>query len=154
MDDLAIARALHVASVILWIGGVAFVTTVLLPAVRRLAPGADKFALFVRTEGLFAWQARVTTLLAGGSGLYMIIVTDAWSRFAEPSSWWLHAMVLVWLVFTVMLFVLEPLILHRWFQRRARRDADGTLAIIQRLHWLLLGVSLITAAGAVIGVHG
>ena len=36
MDQLAIARALHVLAVVLWIGGVGFVTTVLLPAVRRL----------------------------------------------------------------------------------------------------------------------
>ena len=35
MDDFILARAVHVLSVLLWIGGVAFVTTVLLPAVRR-----------------------------------------------------------------------------------------------------------------------
>jgi uncharacterized membrane protein len=34
MDDVTIARALHVLSVVLWIGGVGFVTTVLLPTVR------------------------------------------------------------------------------------------------------------------------
>jgi uncharacterized membrane protein len=36
MHDIAVPRAFHVASVVLWIGGVGFVTTVLLPAVRRL----------------------------------------------------------------------------------------------------------------------
>jgi hypothetical protein len=35
MYDVTIARALHVVSVVIWIGGVGFVTTVLLPAVRR-----------------------------------------------------------------------------------------------------------------------
>ena len=33
MDELTVARALHVLGVVLWIGGVGFVTTVLLPAV-------------------------------------------------------------------------------------------------------------------------
>lgn len=37
-DELALTRAAHVAAVVLWIGGVAFVTTVLLPAVRRDQP--------------------------------------------------------------------------------------------------------------------
>jgi uncharacterized membrane protein len=36
MDDIAIVRAIHVISVVIWIGGVAMVTTVVLPAVRRL----------------------------------------------------------------------------------------------------------------------
>ena len=38
MDDVTIARALHVLSVILWIGGAGFVTTVLLE--RSLPQGA------------------------------------------------------------------------------------------------------------------
>ncbi len=36
MYDLAIARILHILGVVLWIGGVAFVTTVLLPTVKQL----------------------------------------------------------------------------------------------------------------------
>lgn len=36
MPELAIARVLHVLGVVLWIGGVAMVTTVLLPATKRI----------------------------------------------------------------------------------------------------------------------
>ena len=36
MDDVTIARAFHIVFVVAWIGGVGFVTTVLLPAVRSL----------------------------------------------------------------------------------------------------------------------
>ena len=39
-NDLAIARAIHVVAVVLWIGGVAFVTTTLLPACRATASPA------------------------------------------------------------------------------------------------------------------
>jgi uncharacterized membrane protein len=35
LNDLAIARAIHVLAVVVWIGGVAMVTTVILPIVRR-----------------------------------------------------------------------------------------------------------------------
>jgi putative copper export protein len=35
MDDVIIARALHVLGVVIWIGGVAMVTMVVLPALRR-----------------------------------------------------------------------------------------------------------------------
>ena len=46
MDDVAVARALHVLAVVIWIGGVAMVTTVVLPAVRGGELGADRLAAF------------------------------------------------------------------------------------------------------------
>ena len=154
MDDHAIARALHVLGVVHWIGGVGFVTTVLLPAVRRMKTPDERVAFFEAIEGRFAWQARATTLLVGATGFYLTDAWDLWSRFAEPSYWWMHAMVFVWLVFTVMLFMAEPLFLHRWFLRSAKKRPEGTFRLIQRLHWVLLTISLITVIGATAGSHG
>ena len=154
MDQLAIARALHVLAVVLWIGGVGFVTTVLLPAVRRLKTPAERVAFFDAIERRFAWQARATTLLAGLTGFYMTTRLDLWSRFHSAAYWWMHAMVAVWLLFAIMLFVAEPLVLHRWFQKRAMSDPGGTFALIERMHRVLLAASLITILGAVAGSHG
>ena len=154
IHDFIVARALHVIGVVLWIGGVAMVTTVLLPAAKRLATAAERIAFFERAERRFAVQARLTTLVTGVSGFYLAWRFDLWSRFAEARFWWMHAMVAVWLLFTLVLFVLEPLVLHRWFDERAARDPDGSLALVQRLHWLLLALSLVTIAGAVAGSHG
>jgi len=154
MLDWIVARVLHVLGVVLWIGGVAMVTTVLLPAARRLKSPQERVEFFERIEAGFARQARWTTLVTGLSGFYLVYVLDAWTRFTQPGYWWMHAMLLVWAVFTLMLFVLEPLWLHRWFRDRAQRDPEKTFALIQRLHWFLLGVSLVTIAGAVAGSHG
>lgn len=154
MPDYFLARSLHVLGVVLWIGGVALVTTVLLPVLRRMHEKRDAVALFERLESGFARQARWVTLLTGLSGFWLAHRLDAWHRFADPAWWWMHAMVLVWALFTLMLFVLEPLWLHGWFRRRAQRDARGTLRLIQRLHWVLLIVSLVTVAGAAAGSHG
>ncbi|MEZ5916437.1 MAG: hypothetical protein R3C40_02530 [Parvularculaceae bacterium] len=52
-------------------------------------------------------------LLAGVSGFWMIWRGDMWSNFADPHFWWMHAMVCVWAVFAAMLFIIEPLFLHR-----------------------------------------
>ena len=154
MDDVAIARALHVFGVVLWIGGVGFVTTVLLPAVRRMTDPTERVAFFEAIEGRFAWQARGTTLLVGVTGLYITEAWDAWDRFLDPGFWWMHAMVAVWLLFTVMLFVAEPLFLHRWFLRASEERPEATFRLIERLHRLLLTVSLITLLGAIAGSHG
>ena len=154
MDAAIVARALHILGVVLWIGGVAFVTTVLLPSVRRLKSPAERVAFFEAIEGRFAWQARVTTLLVGATGLHLVQAWNLWDRFASASYWWMHAMVAVWAVFTLMLFVAEPLFLHRWLLERARHDPEGTFRRIERLHWVLLTISLVTVVGAVAGAHG
>ncbi len=154
MEDFIAARVLHILGVVLWIGGVAFVTMVLLPAVKRVRDPAERVVFFESVEAGFARQARMTTLLTGLSGFYLVHRMDAWGRFADANLWWMHAMVLVWGVFTLMLFVLEPLWLHRWFRERAQRDPEGTFSLIARLHWVLLGLSVITIAGAVAGSHG
>jgi uncharacterized membrane protein len=36
------ARTLHVLGVVLWIGGVAFVTTVLIPSLKRIADSKNR----------------------------------------------------------------------------------------------------------------
>ena len=154
LDDVGIARALHVLGVVLWIGGVGFVTTVLLPAVRRMKDPNDRVAFFEAVEGRFAWQARGTTLLVGLSGLYLVYAWELWDRFTQIAYWWLHAMVFVWAVFSVMLFLAEPLFLHRWFLARATSKPTETFRLIQVLHWILLIISLVTVLGATMGSHG
>lgn len=150
MEIPGIARALHVLAVVLWIGGVAMVTLVVLPAARA----AREPALFERIEKRFAGQTRWTLAVAGLSGLYLVERLDLWWRFAEPRFWWMHAMVLLWLAYAVALFVLEPLLLRARFAQRLRRDPDRALSRMMRHHWLVLFLSLATVAGAVAGSHG
>ena len=151
MDDLVFARAIHVVAIVAWIGGVALETMVILPiaASPETPPG-----LFERTERLFAPIARIAVLLAGASGFYMVHALDAWGRYSDAGFWWMHAMTAIWVLFTLVLFVLEPWFLHAWFQRRMSEAPVATMTLIQRLHWVLLSVSTITVFGAVVGSHG
>jgi uncharacterized membrane protein len=154
MDDVVIARALHVVSVVLWIGGMGFVTTVLLPSVRRFKAPNERMELFNQVEQRFAWQARISTAIAGLTGFYMLYRMDMWARFQYGAYWWMHAMVAVWLLFTLMLFVAEPLVLHNWLLARSQVNPEPTFKIIEWLHRVLLLISLITVLGAVAGSHG
>ncbi|MCP1244246.1 hypothetical protein, partial [Acetobacter lambici] len=107
MNELAIARALHVIGVVIWIGGVSMATTAALPALRCGVFGADRLAAFQAFERRFVWQARGAVVLVGLSGLVMVMKMDLWARFAEPGFWWMHAMVGLWLVFAIVLFIAE-----------------------------------------------
>ncbi|WP_404714262.1 hypothetical protein [Sphingomonas sp. MMS24-J13] len=152
MDDFTIARVVHVVAMTMWIGGVGFVTTVVMPAIRRRHAPAERLAAFHAFEGAFAGQARLWTLLAGASGLWMTWRADLWSRFIDPAFWWMDAMALLWLGFAVMLFVVEPLFLHRRMEDSANPAADFLRA--EAMHRLALGIAIITVASAVAGSHG
>lgn len=154
MDHVTFARVLHILGVILWIGGVGMVTTVIIPAVKRMKSKEDQIATFEKIEGRFALQAKITTLITGLSGFYMLHFLDAWDRYLDPGFWWIHAMTIVWLVFTIVLYILEPFVLHRLFNKYATQNPTKTFRFMHKAHWFLLVLSLITAAGAVAGSHG
>jgi uncharacterized membrane protein len=154
MDDLALARALHVLAVVIWIGGLAMVTTVALPALRRGDLGDNRLSAFQAIEHRFVWQARSAVILVGLTGLYMVAQLDIWDRFRDLTFWWMHAMVCLWLLFAFVLFIGEPFILQRRFPGWATRRPDTAFAWLHRAHWVLLLLSLLTIFGAVAGSHG
>ena len=154
MDYLSFARVLHVLAIVLWIGGVSMVTTVLIPAVKQMKSKEEQIKTFEKIEVRFALQAKITTLITGLSGIYMLYRLNAWNRYLHLRFWWIHSMTIVWLLFTLILFVLEPLILHKLFRKFATENPEKAFAIIHRMHWILLLLSLLTIAGAVAGCHG
>jgi len=151
-DDLVMARVVHVASVVGWIGGVWFVTFVVMPAIARAEPPASRLAAFHRIEQGFAPQARFWVLLAGLSGFWMTWRADLWGRFADPAFWWMHAMLVLWTLFAAMLFVIEPLVLHRRMAQSPTPEAD--FRRMAAMHRVLSLVALVTVLGAVAGAHG
>jgi uncharacterized membrane protein len=154
MEWWGLARALHLLGVVLWIGGVAMVTTVLLPTVAEMQSARHALTFFERVEHAFGRQARWTTALVGLTGFYLVAVMDLWHRFTEVRFWWMSAMVALWAIFTLLLFVLEPLVLHRSFSSRAHSEPRRAVRLMLNLHRLLLAFSIITIAGAVAGAHG
>ena len=86
IDDIELARALHVLFVAHWIGGVGFVTLVALPLARAQSDPREAWALFEAIENRFAGQVRWSIPLAGATGLWMVWCMELWQRFAEPRS--------------------------------------------------------------------
>jgi uncharacterized membrane protein len=149
-NELALVRAIHVLAVVLWIGGVGFVTTVVLPVIARRTPAAARLAAFARFERRFANQARLLVALAGLSGAWMTYRLG----YVSPGgrvTWWLYAMIGLWCVFAAMLFVIEPLAGRR--KSAGRGESGKSFEVLSRVHRLLLAVSLLVVAAAVYGVH-
>ncbi len=153
IDWPVVARAIHVAAVVHWIGGLLFVTFVILPGVLAI-DRSRRGELFAAIERRFAAQARVSTLIAGASGFYMLDAYGLWARMIDLRFWWVAAMTGLWLLFTILLFIAEPLFVHAWFDARARRDPEGAFRLALRAHRALSAAAIVTVLGAVAGAHG
>ncbi len=152
MQDLVIARIVHVLAIIGWIGGVWFVTLVIFPVVRRTSKPDERLKAFHRIESGFAPIARWLVLLAGASGFWITARADLWSRFASGSFWWMQVMFGLWVVFMLMLFVAEPLVLHAKMEMTTQPARD--FERMAKLHVILSAIGLIAVLGAVGGSHG
>jgi uncharacterized membrane protein len=146
-----IARALHVLSLIVWIGGLATVTTVILPVMHQLDSSEQKAWLFDQVERRFRPQARIAWLIVGATGLYMLAWLGAWARFVDIRYWWMDFMVALWAVFGLILFVAEPSIVG---PRLRDQMTQEMLTRFQILHWALLIVSLLVIGAVVAGIYG
>lgn len=129
MDYLTLARVIHVIAVILWIGGVSMVTTVLIPGIKKMKSKEEQIKTFETIEVKFALQAKITTLLTGLSGFYMLYELNAWNRYLDYRFWWIHAMTLVWIIFSLILYVLEPFFLHKIFKKYAKKNLKEPLEL-------------------------
>ena len=154
IDDVEIARALHVVFVAHWIGGVAFVTLVALPLARASGEAQKGWAPFEAIESRFAAQVRFSIPLAGATGLWMVWRLDLWGLFAEPAAWWMNAMVLLWALFMAIVFVVVQPRAHRRVAAMAAVDPAALLLRISRVHRVLLAAGIITIFGAVARTHG
>ncbi len=150
----AMARALHVLGIVIWIGGIGAVTTVMFPLMRQLDSDEQKIWMFQQIEKRFRPQARLAWAVVGLSGLYMVGALDAWSRFANAHFWWMDAMVALWIIFGLMLFIVEPFVVGPRLEQTLKDDPVGALRRMQVMHWLLLILSLLVIAVVIGGIYG
>jgi len=154
MNNLTIARAIHVLSIIIWVGGVGFVTAVLIPTIRRSTYKKEQLSIFNAIENRFALIARFAVAFAGISGIYMVYALNAWDRFTEIRYFWMHAMALLWLMFAIALFIIEPFFFKN-HGRIVKEDCALTnLRKTEIVHWIIFILSLFTIFVSVLGAHG
>jgi len=63
-------------------------------------------------------------------------------------------MVAVWILFALMVYVLEPFLIHRLFHEFALRDKDRAFAVAIGLHAVALIISVLAIGAGVLGAHG
>lgn len=149
---LIISRALHVTGIVVWIGGVFFVTMVLLPALKDL-PAEQRLPTFERLERRFGCYARISILMTGITGLYLAYIMNLW-RYLTGHYWPVLLMIIVWCIFALMLFVLEPFVVHKLFHHFAESNPKRAFKIATVVHWFLLSISMAAVISGMMLAHG
>ncbi len=145
--------AIHVSSIVLWIGGVAFVTIVIFPMLVKMEDSFQKAMFFQRVESVFARLARIYVIVAGISGIILLYLTGEYHELFTLKGLDVTLMLIVWTVFFLIL-LLEKNIFKFLFSDESAKDRDKVFLRMSVFHWLVLSFSLLTIFIGVISGHG
>lgn len=99
---------IHINGTLLWIAAITIFTIELHRTFGKKREGAK-----VRLGTRVILMALITTILSGSTGFYFLYAWDIWNRLFEMNFWWIHAMILAWILFVIVFFLIDPLILKR-----------------------------------------
>ncbi|MEK6531409.1 MAG: hypothetical protein AABZ23_02815 [Deltaproteobacteria bacterium] len=154
----SLLHIIHVLTVILWIGGLAFVTIIVLPMAIKTPDALQKVLMFQRVEHRFAGLARIYNVITGASGFAMLFMMG-WHRLLfTRAGIALTVMTMIWVFWFVMLWGLEPIVIKKMLSRMAKEgdkmDIDAIFIRLNRMHWFMVVISLVAAAAGAIAAHG
>ncbi|MEF9425814.1 MAG: hypothetical protein L0956_01040 [Candidatus Mariimomonas ferrooxydans] len=136
-----ISLIIHVLSVVIWIGGVAFVTLIIFPMIQRTNNSLEQVLMFQGVEHRFSRIAKVLVILAGLSGFYLI--------YEKGISFGIWIMIIIWTIYASLLFFLEKRLFKRLFSQTPEKQisTEKIFFRLQVFHWviLILGFSAIAA---------
>ena len=150
---LTILLIIHVICVIVWIGGVAFVTTVIFPMMYRTEGSLEKALLFQGVEHRFAGIVKWLIGVVGFTGFWLLFAKYGFAILAQPKAAGLVIMIFAWALYTTIL-LLERKIFGKIFADPEKIDMNKALRMINVMHWFLLTISFSAVAGGVWFGHG
>jgi len=149
---------IHLLTVILWIGGLAFVTIIILPMAIRNPDALGKVLMFQRVEHKFAPMARIYVLITGITGFVMVFLMGWHRLYFTRAGAPLTVMTLIWVFWFVMLWGLEPLVIKKMLEKMAKSgekmEIETIFARMNRLHWMMVIISLVAATAGALVAHG
>ena len=145
--------AVHVLGVVVWIGGVAFVTMIVLPMITRMENSLEKVIFFQGMEHRFARIAKSSVVVVGLTGGWMLYITGEWRILFSMAGIGPTLMVLVW-TFYLLVLLFEAKIFKIVFDGSAQQDTTKIFSYLSRFHWIVLGLSLLAVGVGVWAGHG
>jgi len=102
---LTLLLIIHVIGVIIWIGGVAFVTMVIFPMMYRTEGSLEKALLFQGVEHRFSAIVRWLIAIVGGTGFYLLSAKYGFSILSTQRGIGIVIMLSAWTFYTAVIFL-------------------------------------------------
>jgi len=150
---ISLLIAIHVIGVVLWIGGVAFVTMVVFPMILRMENSLEKVLFFQGVEHRFAKIAKTSVFVVGLTGALLLRVTGEWNILFKAAGIGPTLMTIVWL-FYVLILMFEGRLFKAIFKGETQQDTAKVFFRLSAFHWVILGLSLLAVGVGVWAGHG
>ena len=150
---LPFLTAIHVLGVVVWIGGVAFVTIIVFPMLLRMEGSLEKMLLFQGIEHRFAKIAKISVAVVGITGAWMLQITGEWRTLFSAGGIGPTLMLIVW-IFYMLVLLFEARLFKVLFRGEAQQDTSRVFFRLSAFHWVVLGLSLLAVGVGVWASHG
>ncbi len=144
---------LHVMGVVIWIGGVCFVTMVVFPMIMRMEGSLEKVLFFQGVEHRFAKIAKAMVALVGVTGFALLGITGRTGLLFTKATLGPTVMLLVWLLYLLIL-LFEARLFKVIFKGKAQQDTEKVFRNLTTFHWFVMGISLFAVFVGVWTGHG
>jgi len=145
--------AVHVVAVVLWIGGVGFVTVVVFPMLMRMEDSLEAVLAFQRFEKKFSLHAKIYLWVTGVTGVLLLYLTGKYHILFRAETLGINVMMASWLFYFLVL-TFEKRIFGRLFGRAKEIDTKKVFRLLNAFHWMILGLSLLAVFVGVWQGHG
>lgn len=145
--------AVHVAAVVLWIGGVAFVTTVIFPRLLAAEDPLEQVVLFQGVEHRFAGLARYYLWITGITGALSLYATGSHRYLFKPETAGISLMIVVWVLYFLVL-TFEKRVMKALFDKPGKPGTEAIFRALNVFHWVILGLSMAAVTLGVWQGHG
>jgi uncharacterized membrane protein len=151
---LTILLIIHVIGVIIWIGGVTFVTTVIFPMMYKTEGSLEKALLFQRVEHRFSAMVKWLLTIVGLTGFILLSAKYSFALLSTREGFGVLIMLSAWSFYAVIL-LFERKIFAKIFSAPEKINMNRALKLINGMHWVILSLSfLAVAAGVWFGHYG
>ena len=150
---LPVLIAIHVLAVVIWIGGVAFVTIIIFPMIMRMEGSSEKMMLFQGIEHRFEKIAKISVAVVGLTGGWMLQLTGGWKTLFSAGGIGPTLMVSVW-TFYVLVLLFEPRLFKAISRGETQQKTSRVFFRLTVFHWVVLVLSLLVIGVGVWSDHG
>ncbi len=140
--------ALHVATIVLWIGGVAFVTIIVFPLIARMTDSFDAVMLFQGVEHRFAKHARLYVAISGITGFLVLYLEGLQGLLFTARGLGITIMLIAW-AFYLLVLIFEKRIFKKVFGKPEKFDVKKVFTGLGVFHWFVLGLSMLAVLAGV-----